>query len=113
MTLLSWQRAVERLPKAAFRTSLEKMQKLIVMSTELGEALDALFMARVPPSWVKVSELAAATLGVWFANIVQRGEQLTAWLTHSPYMAGTRRSSTTGCALSCWPEVVSCDVDGG
>ena len=36
MTLLSWQRAVERLPKAAFRTSLEKMQKLHVPASEVG-----------------------------------------------------------------------------
>ena len=42
--------------------------------------LDALFMARVPSKWVKVSQLVSPNMGVWFANILKRAEQFTAWL---------------------------------
>ena len=52
----------------------------IVMSPMLAGALDALFMARVPEPWVKVSQLIAPTMGVWFANITSRCDQLTSWL---------------------------------
>jgi len=52
----------------------------IVMSPELVDALDALFMARVPPLWTKVSQLIAPNMGVWFANILKRAEQNTNWL---------------------------------
>jgi len=52
----------------------------IVMSPELADALDSLFMARVPAKWAKVSDLAAPNMGVWFANILNRAEQLTGWL---------------------------------
>ena len=52
----------------------------IVMSPELGEALDALFMARVPPVWTKVSVLLAPNMGVWWLNILNRAEQFTNWL---------------------------------
>merc|ERR1712167_559041 len=52
----------------------------IVMSPELAEALDALFMARVPPAWVKVSKLIAPNMGVWWLNILNRAEQFTNWL---------------------------------
>jgi dynein heavy chain len=52
----------------------------IVMSPDLAEALDSLFMARVPPAWTKVSQLVAPTMGVWFVAILKRAEQLTTWL---------------------------------
>ena len=52
----------------------------IVMSKELADAVDALFLARVPPLWVKKSELDMPTMGTWFGNIVGRAEQLTGWL---------------------------------
>ena len=52
----------------------------IVMSPDVTDALDKLFMARVPASWSKVSQLDAPNTGVWFTNIVQRAEQLTGWL---------------------------------
>jgi len=52
----------------------------IVMSSDLSDAVDALFLARVPPIWVKVSQLEMPTMGVWFGNIVGRAEQLTSWL---------------------------------
>ena len=52
----------------------------IVMSQELADAVDALFLARVPPLWVKKSQLEMPTMGTWFGNIVGRAEQLTGWL---------------------------------
>uniref|UniRef100_A0A7S4MJ94 Dynein heavy chain n=2 Tax=Prymnesium polylepis TaxID=72548 RepID=A0A7S4MJ94_9EUKA len=52
----------------------------IVMSPELADALDALFMARVPAKWAKVSDLVAPSMGVWFVNILNRAEQFTGWL---------------------------------
>ena len=52
----------------------------IVMSPELAETLDALFMARVPPSWTKVSALISPNMGVWWLNILNRAEQFTNWL---------------------------------
>ena len=52
----------------------------IVMSPDVTDALDKLFMARVPEAWTKVSQLDAPNTGVWFTNIVQRAEQLTGWL---------------------------------
>ena len=52
----------------------------IVMSPEVTDALDKLFMARVPESWTKVSQLDAPNTGVWFTNIVKRAEQLSGWL---------------------------------
>ena len=52
----------------------------VVMSSELAEGLDALFLARVPTTWTKTSQLLVPTLGVWFTNIISRAEQLTAWL---------------------------------
>ena len=52
----------------------------IVMSPDLANALDSLFMARVPDLWTKVSQLVSPTMGVWFANILNRADQLTTWL---------------------------------
>jgi dynein heavy chain len=52
----------------------------IVMSPDLANALDALFMARVPAAWVKVSQLVAPNMGVWFVNMLNRAEQFTNWL---------------------------------
>jgi len=52
----------------------------IVMSAEVTDALDKLFMARVPASWIKASQLDAPNTGVWFTAMVKRAEQLTGWL---------------------------------
>jgi len=52
----------------------------IVMSPDLIDALDSLFLARVPALWTKVSQLVAPNMGVWFANILKRAEQDTGWL---------------------------------
>ena len=50
------------------------------MTPDLANALDALYLSRVPDAWTKVSQLHMPSLGVWFANILQRAEQLTGWL---------------------------------
>ena len=52
----------------------------IVMSPELAETLDALFMARVPPAWTNVSQLISPNMGVWWLNILNRADQFTNWL---------------------------------
>jgi len=55
----------------------------IVMSPELAGALDSLFNAKVPDGWAKVmpvSLLVEVNIGVWFANMINRAEQLSAWL---------------------------------
>merc|ERR1711998_680803 len=55
----------------------------IVMSPMLAGALDALFMAQVPEPWAKVMPVALPkqpNIGVWFANMTNRAEQLTTWL---------------------------------
>jgi len=77
---------IDRLQKviSSVRSSLSGLKLAIagtiVMSSDLANALDALFLARVPAAWTKVSQLATPTLGVWFSNILQRGEQLTTWM---------------------------------
>eukprot|EP00667_Euglena_gracilis_P000005 EG_transcript_5 len=53
----------------------------IVMSAELQEALDNLVDARVPPRWVNVS-WPAPNMGLWFAELVKRHEQLNDWVLH-------------------------------
>jgi len=77
---------IDRLQKVlkSLRTDLASLKLAIagtiVMSPDLADALDALFMARVPAGWAKVSDLAAPSMGVWFVNILNRAEQLTNWL---------------------------------
>jgi len=80
------QQEVDRLQKvlSVVRASLSNLSLAIagtiVMSPDVTDALDKLFMARVPASWTKVSQLDAPNTGVWFTNIVQRADQLTSWL---------------------------------
>jgi len=79
---------IDRLQKVikTLRTMLANLKLAIagtiVMSPELASALDALFLARVPAvlAGPKVSDLQAPSMGVWFANILNRNEQLTGWL---------------------------------
>jgi len=55
----------------------------IVMSPMLAGAVDALFDAKVPDPWAKVMPVSLPlqpVIGVWFANMVNRAEQLTTWL---------------------------------
>jgi len=51
----------------------------IIMSPQLQESLDALYDARVPMSWEKVS-WKSPTLGLWFAECVNRTQQFHSWL---------------------------------
>jgi len=80
------QQEVDRLQKvlSTLRKALSNMKLAIagtiVMSAELATTLDALYMARVPPLWTKVSDLVLPNMGVWFASILLRAEQLTSWL---------------------------------
>jgi len=55
----------------------------IVMSPELQNALDALFDARVPESWEKVSQLVMPNIGLWWVNILGRNEQLFSWMKNN------------------------------
>jgi len=55
----------------------------IVMSPMLAGAVDALFDAKVPDPWAKVMPVSLPLqplIGVWFANMLNRAEQLTTWL---------------------------------
>ncbi len=51
----------------------------IALSGNLIEALDALFMARIPGFWLRKS-WEATTLGNWFTGMLQRYDQLNKWL---------------------------------
>jgi len=58
----------------------------VVMTSRLMESMNAMYDARVPPSWVLTpsgNELSwlSPNLGVWFGNLVERNEQLSTWLT--------------------------------
>ena len=80
------QQEVDRLQRvlSTVRTSLASLTLAIagtiVMSPELADTLDALFLARVPRAWVAASQLDAPTLGGWFTAVLQRAEQLSGWL---------------------------------
>lgn len=51
----------------------------IIMSAVLQNALTAIFDARVPASWTKVSWV-SPTLGQWFADLLGRYDQMIRWL---------------------------------
>merc|ERR1712072_577926 len=51
----------------------------IILSLNLIDAMNALFDARVPPSWLAKS-WEAPTLGVWFPSLIARFEQWDKWL---------------------------------
>lgn len=51
----------------------------VALSGGLIDALDALFMARIPKAWLAKS-WEAATLGNWFTGLLQRYDQLNKWL---------------------------------
>merc|ERR1711871_1336756 len=63
----------------------------VVMTPQLQDALNAVFDARVPDSWLhnaggdEISWM-SPTLGLWFAGLGSREEQLRGWLDHRrPY----------------------------
>eukprot|EP00127_Corallochytrium_limacisporum_P003645 Clim_evm33s151 gene=Clim_evmTU33s151 len=49
------------------------------MNEQLRDALDCLYDARVPTSWLKVS-WPSATLGFWFTELIERHQQFFTWL---------------------------------
>lgn len=51
----------------------------IIMSSALSNALDALYDARVPDTWVKIS-WQSSTLGLWFGEFLGRVVQYQTWL---------------------------------
>lgn len=51
----------------------------IVMNSELQEALNYLYDAKVPPKWEKIS-WESPTLGYWFTDVLARSNQFTSWL---------------------------------
>ena len=72
--------------QAVLKTCREDLQDLklaidgtIIMSPRLQQALDALYDARVPANWTKVS-WPALTLGLWFTEVLARVEQYSHWL---------------------------------
>ncbi|KAG8468097.1 hypothetical protein KFE25_007149 [Diacronema lutheri] len=52
----------------------------IVMSPDLQNALDSLFLARVPGQWERVSQLIMPNIGLWWVSILSRNEQLYNWM---------------------------------
>lgn len=71
------------------RTMLEQLQMAIrgevVMTEELSWTLDAIFDAKVPPSWLRTSvgdefSWILPTLGLWFSSLISRDEQSRTWL---------------------------------
>ncbi|XP_049782831.1 dynein axonemal heavy chain 5 [Schistocerca cancellata] len=53
----------------------------IVMSQGLRQSLDAMYDARIPESWQKVS-WESATLGFWYTELLERDAQFRRWCTH-------------------------------
>ena len=51
----------------------------IALSDDLIQALEALFNAKIPGTWLKKS-WEAGTLGMWFNGLIQRHDQLFKWL---------------------------------
>jgi dynein heavy chain, axonemal len=51
----------------------------VALSGDLIDALDALFNARIPATWLKKS-WEASTLGNWFTGLLQRFDQLVKWV---------------------------------
>lgn len=68
---------------SAVRTTLSDLklaiEGTIIMAANLQQALDALYDARVPDSWVKVS-WQSSTLGIWFSELLSRTQQFCTWL---------------------------------
>ncbi|KAG6453385.1 hypothetical protein O3G_MSEX008144 [Manduca sexta] len=57
----------------------------IIMSQGLRESLDAMYDARIPQKWLKVS-WESATLGFWYTELLEREQQYRIWLRNGrPY----------------------------
>ncbi|KAJ3055739.1 Dynein heavy chain 5, axonemal [Rhizophlyctis rosea] len=51
----------------------------IIMAAQLQDALDALYDARVPNAWMKIS-WQGSTLGIWYSELLTRIAQYQTWL---------------------------------
>jgi dynein heavy chain len=51
----------------------------IIMNSQLKQALDSLYDARVPDNWVKIS-WQSPTLGLWYTELLTRVAQFATWL---------------------------------
>lgn len=51
----------------------------IIMNQAMSQALDALYDARVPDQWAKIS-WQSSTLGLWFTELLQRAAQFATWV---------------------------------
>jgi len=65
------------------KTTLQDLQLAIagtiIMTSDLQDALNCIFDARVPPKWIAKS-WKSPTLGLWFGNLVNRTAELQTWL---------------------------------
>ncbi|CAD6991963.1 unnamed protein product [Ceratitis capitata] len=52
----------------------------IVMSPALKESLDAMYDARIPESWMKIS-WESTTLGFWYTELLERNGQFRTWIS--------------------------------
>ncbi|KAI8118220.1 axonemal, Dynein heavy chain 5 [Lucilia cuprina] len=52
----------------------------IVMSPALKESLDAMYDARIPESWMKIS-WESTTLGFWYTELLERNAQFRTWIS--------------------------------
>lgn len=50
----------------------------IIMSQNLRESLDAMYDARLPEKWLRIS-WESATLGFWFTELLERDAQFRVW----------------------------------
>ncbi|KZC10625.1 Dynein heavy chain 5, axonemal [Dufourea novaeangliae] len=53
----------------------------IVMSQGLRKSLDAMYDARIPEKWLKIS-WESATLGFWYTELLERDHQFRQWCIH-------------------------------
>ncbi|XP_043563465.1 dynein axonemal heavy chain 5-like [Chiloscyllium plagiosum] len=51
----------------------------IIMSENLRDALDCMYVARIPTRWLKAS-WASSTLGFWFTELLERNHQFHSWI---------------------------------
>merc|ERR1712194_335560 len=65
------------------KSTLEDLQLAIagtiIMTSDLQDALNCIFDARVPPKWLSKSWL-SPTMGLWFGNLMNRSAELSSWL---------------------------------
>ena len=53
----------------------------IVMSADIRNTLDAMYDARLPERWAKISWM-STTLGFWYTELLERDGQFRRWCYH-------------------------------